>query len=525
MGTKPVVFIAFKGSDNHGIGYMRAMLSKEGFNTRVLDLQLGKKSILRELRKSSPLLVGFSMIFQSHFQQFIDLISFLKNEGINCHFTAGGHYASMRYEELFRLAPLLDSIVRFEGEYTLLELARCIYTGSDWKMIEGQAHMQGKQIVASPLRQVEKDLDKFPVKIRPKLPKMAFNMKFATIIAGRGCVHNCSFCNTREYYRQMSGPPRRNRSPEMVVNEMDDLYKRKGCKIFMFDDDDFPVTSKFNNWILQFCIDLRDKGLNDKIIWKINCRPDEIDENNFRLMKDNGLFHVFIGIEDGTEEGLKKLNKNTSVEQNIKNINLLKELEIGFDYGFMLFQPDTTFISLNQNLNFLKILCGDGYTPLTFLKLLPLYGTRVEKELLEQGRLKITNHVNDYDFQEPFMNDYYNFVMNCLHECLTGKNGFVNVAQCSIDSLEVYFHFFDTTSESKIYQKRIHEIISEFNMFLLDTLRELINVFESGEHKSATGMIDFYRMILKTNHDYYRNLTLTTTVEFIVKSSTIIQPN
>ena len=65
----------------------------------------------------------------------------------------------------------------------------------------------------------------------------------------------------------------------------------------MFDDDDFPVTSKNNNWILQFCKTLKDKGLKDKIIWKINCRPDEIDEKNFRLMKEYGLFHVFIGIK------------------------------------------------------------------------------------------------------------------------------------------------------------------------------------------------------------------------------------
>ncbi len=320
MEIKPIVFIAFKGADNHGIGYMRSMLSNEGFKTRVLDLRSGHRAILRNLQKYDPLLIGFSIIFQSYFRQFIDLISFLRNAGVKCHFTAGGHYASMKYEELFSKVPLLDSIVRFEGEYTILELAGCICAGSDWRRIDGLVYMDENRMVTNPLRHVEKDLDKFPVRIRPKLRKMALDMKFATIIAGRGCIHNCSFCNTREYYRQMSGPPRRNRSPEMVVDEMTDLYKRKRCAIFMFDDDDFPVTSKNNNWILQFCKTLKDKGLKDKIIWKINCRPDEINEKNFRLMREYGLFHVFIGIEDGTEEGLKNLNKNTRVEQNIKNI-------------------------------------------------------------------------------------------------------------------------------------------------------------------------------------------------------------
>jgi anaerobic magnesium-protoporphyrin IX monomethyl ester cyclase len=524
MRKKPIIFIAFKGADNHGIGYMRAVLASEGFKTRVLDIRRGKKAILSDLKKSDPMLIGFSIIFQSHIRQFTDLISFLKNEGVKCHFTAGGHYATLKYGELFSLVPRLDSVVRFEGEYTILELARCVNLGSDWKSIFGLAYMNDKKIVTNPLRHVEKDLDRFPVKIRPKLRQMAFNMKFATIIAGRGCIHNCSFCNTREYYLQMSGPARRNRSPEKVVNEMAELFNGRQCAIFRFDDDDFPVTSRNSNWILQFCRSLKDKGLNNKIIWTINCRPDEIDEKNFKLMKENGLFHVFIGIEDGTEEGLKRLNKNTRVDQNIKNVNLLKELGIGFDYGFMLFQPDTDFNSLNQNLSFLKILCGDGYTPLTFLKLLPLYETRVEKELLKEGRLIINNGLGDYDFLEESMNDYYNFVMSCLRECLTKKNGFVNVAQCAISNLEIYFHFFDTSGESKIYHKCIHKIISEFNNYLLNTLKELINLFETGEYKSGTDLIEFYRMIIKITHDYYRDLILNTTIEFNVKSSSVRQP-
>jgi len=524
MKSKLIFFIAYKGADNHGIGYMRALLANNGFKSMVLDLQSGEKTILRTIRKSDPVLIGFSFIFQSHFQQFTDLITSLRNKGVNCHFTAGGHYASMNYEELFRAVPDLDSIVRFEGEYTLLELVRAICSDSDFKSIDGLVYRSGNSIMTNPLRGVEKDLDKFPVKIRPKPPVIAFNMKYTTIIAGRGCVHNCSFCNTREYYRQMSGPPRRNRSPEMVVNEMAVLHKKNRCTVFMFDDDDFPVTSKDNNWILRFCKSLKDRGLKNKIIWKINCRPDEIDEKNFRLMKEYGLFHVFIGIEDGTQEGLKKLNKNTSVEQNIKNINLLKELGIGFDYGFMLFQPDTDFNSLNQNLSFLKSLCGDGYTPLTFLKLLPLYGTKVEKELLKEGRLKINKTGNDYDFPEQSMNDYYNFVMNCLYECLTGENGFVNVSQCAVTNMEVYFHFFERTSEYKIYHQYIHEIIAQFNTFLLDTLKELIDIFKNNEHKTGLGQIAFYNMIIKTTHDYYRNLILYKAGEFIVSSPATRKP-
>ena len=126
-------------------------------------------------------------------------------------------------------------------------------------------------------------------------------------------------------------------------------------------------------------------------------------------MKRNGLFMVFLGLEDGTDEGLQRLNKQSAVIENIEGMKILRKLHIGFDYGFMLFQPYTTFGSLNENLDFLKQVCGDGYTPVTFLKLIPLYETQTEKELLKTGRLLFRDGIGDYDFPEDPMNKYYEF--------------------------------------------------------------------------------------------------------------------
>ncbi len=59
---------------------------------------------------------------------------------------------------------------------------------------------------------------------------------------------------------------------------MDFLHKKQDCSVFLFEDDDFPVKTKNGSeWIDEFCKELKRKKLADKIIWKINCRPDEID--------------------------------------------------------------------------------------------------------------------------------------------------------------------------------------------------------------------------------------------------------
>lgn len=516
MGIVPVVFIAFMGSDNHGIGYMRSFLLQAGFKSRVLDLQKGKKYILRKINELDPEIIGLSVIFQSHINEFVEVAGFLRKNGIKCHFTAGGHYASLKYTDLFKAIPSLDSIVRFEGEYTILELAKSIILKTEWRKIDGLVYVKNHKIIKNALRPAEKNLDRFPFPLRPPLKRFAFNLKFTAIIAGRGCLYNCSFCNTQEYYHQMKGPKKRMRKPEMVVNEIEYLHRTKKCSIFLFDDDDFPVTpKKEKEWIKKFCRSLTESGLVGKILWKINCRPDEVDEQNFRLMKKHGLFHVFVGIEDGTDTGLERLNKSITSIQNLKSIKILKKLKIGFDFGFMLFQPDTTFESLNDNLQFLTKICGDGYSSVTFNKLLPLYETKVEKDLLKEGRLKEIDGRYDYDFLEDSMTQYYNFINGCFKEWLGNKDGVENISKWARSYFLAYTHFFETTPEIKKYYRRIKKIISESNMFTINMLRELAENFKTGKNKQDDRILNDYREYITAYHDYFKNRVKSTMAEFL----------
>jgi radical SAM superfamily enzyme YgiQ (UPF0313 family) len=205
----PIVLIAFEDFDNLGIGYLCAFLNKAGFETSIINFRYSKETILTILKGINPLIIGFSVILQHHIYRFKELVSYLRENGISCHFTAGGHYASLRSEELFKIIPDFDSIVRFEGEYTIVDLAKCIYSGNEWRNIDGIAYKENGNIIINPPRPLETDLDKFPYPIRSTLDDYAFRMRFATILAGRGCVHDCSFCNIKEYYKQSSGPNKR----------------------------------------------------------------------------------------------------------------------------------------------------------------------------------------------------------------------------------------------------------------------------------------------------------------------------
>jgi radical SAM superfamily enzyme YgiQ (UPF0313 family) len=512
MKKYPIAFVAAQEYSNLGIGYIAALLSKIGFETTVIDIRNKKEDILKILKRMDPVLIGFSVIYQYHINWFIDMINYLRDNGIQNHLTAGGHFASLRYEELFKLIPSLDSIVRFEGEYTLPELAKCISSGADWRKIKSIAYKKGSKIIVNPLRPLERDLDKFPYPFRAPLPDYAFKKKYASIIAGRGCVHSCSFCNQKEFARQSMTPAKRIRKPELVVKEMEYLFHEKECSVFLIEDDDFPVKAdQGSEWITRFCNELRNKNLSNKIMWKINCRPDEVDERIFKMMKKNGLFLVYLGIEDGTDTGLKRLNKRMTVSECLEGINTLKKLEIGFDYGFLLFQPQTTFRSLNRNLIFLRQICDDGYTSATFLKLMPYYETPVEQKLLKEGRIKGKPGFFDYDFLEEPMNRYYEFIIYCFNEWLRAHDGLVNISRWARSYFEVFSHYFDPAPEVEKLSGKIRNIFSESNLFLLDTMTDLTSLFKFRKLNSDQKVIlESYRnKILAKHEDYCKQINDT----------------
>ena len=507
MDKHPVVLIAFEEFDNLGIGYLRSVLSESGISTTVIDFRYENEKILEMLLKLNPILVGFSVIFQFYIKAFAELANYIRKGGINCHFTAGGHYASLRYSELFELVPSFDSIVRFEGEKTLIDLVESVSAGKDWKKVKGIAYLKNGKAVTNPLRSPEKNLDRFPFPLRPPLKEYAPGKNYASIIAGRGCIYDCSFCNSREFFRQSRGPAKRIRKPELVVGEMDSLYYEKECSVFLFEDDDFPAKTGYGSkWTEEFCKELRRNKLDKNIIWKINCRPDEVEYSSFNLLKKHGLFLVFIGIEDGTDIGLARLNKHLTAKRSLDGVKILKRLRIEFDFGFMLFQPHSTFGSIRENLNFLRQICGDGYTPAAFLKMLPFYETRIEKELKQEGRLIESPGFNDYKFLNESLDQYYDCFEECFSEWLRDPYGLLNIARWARNYIAVFSHYYHKTPMFSDIALFTHKIIAESNKFLLDTMEDLACHFETGKIYGENHLpeLSSYKDLIYQKHEYFK---------------------
>ncbi len=476
---KTIVLVGFQDQGNLGIGYLAAVLRQRGHRVEVADFRSDPEALLRSIRAANPILVGFSVIFQYFLPDFAKLAQHLRDGGIDCHFTAGGHYPSLCHDETLQAMPQLDSVVRFEGEFTLLELVECLAAGRPWSEIQGLAycHEDGR-IQATELRPAIRDLDELPYPYRYFEPEQVLGRRTEPILASRGCARTCSFCSIHTFYRAVPGKIVRTRRPSKIVEEMKFVHETRGITVFLFQDDDFPMWGKVGRrWVTELADEIHRQGLAEKVIWKISCRVDYVEAELFSRLRDAGLYLVYMGLESGNEEGLEVLHKQVSVARNEEAVAILKDIGLMFEYGFMLFDPSTTFESIHSNVTFLRRIVGDGSAGAVFCRMLPYGGTPIRERLAREGRLKGDVVRPDYDFLEPAMNGYFHALDEAVRGWIHGHgvSHQINWAWHEVGVMERLFPPLGGLTE---YRSFLRELTRESNGVLFDTVEESASLWQ-----------------------------------------------
>ncbi|MFO8031579.1 MAG: radical SAM protein [Desulfohalobiaceae bacterium] len=152
--------------------------------------------------------------------------------------------------------------------------------------------------------------------------KTHLGQKRATsIISSRGCPFNCSFCASS----QLFGLKWRPRSPESVVEEVQEVQKRYQVANTLFMDDNFALDPKRT---IKICELMQKKGLD--LNWLCTSRVNTIVENEdmVQSMSDAGARMVFLGIESTDPEVLKNYNKGISPDLAVQALKLLNKYKI-----------------------------------------------------------------------------------------------------------------------------------------------------------------------------------------------------
>jgi anaerobic magnesium-protoporphyrin IX monomethyl ester cyclase len=483
-GRPRVALIGFQDQGNLGMGYLSAVLRQHGCSAQMIEVRDAPDSIAERLKQWKPLAVGFSLIFQFFLPQYRKLAQRLREAGVDCHFTIGGHYPSLCHQELLTNFPEIDSVVRYEGEETLIDLVARLAAGEDWRQLDGIAYRRGDEIVSTQPRALVADLDALPFPDRPREPERVGGFPTLPVLASRGCIRRCSFCSIHTFYRTAPGKVVRVRKPERVVAEMLDLHRRHGVRVFLFQDDDFPLWGKKGRrWASELMGRMHDSGLAENTVWKISCRAEYVESELFQEMREAGLFLVYMGIESGVDSGLEVLFKQMTIAQNLDAVETLKKLKIVFSYGFMLFDPSSTFETVRENVGFLRRIVGDGSAPAVFSRMLPYGGTPIRDQLAREGRLRGDLTHPDYDFLDSRLNEYYRLLSAAIRPWVH-NTGLSNQLSYAFDEIETFERLTKGLRGARAYRKGLLKLTAGANQRLFRLVEETSRAFEQGDRSA-----------------------------------------
>lgn len=181
---------------------------------------------------------------------------------------------------------------------------------------------------------------------------------FVTIIAGRGCMYNCSYCQPAE--RHIFGRKVRRRSVASVMRELRELRDRYRFNSFMFHDD---CLTEDREWVEAFCAAYVAAGFTQPFFCQSRADIIVKNEDMVALMAKAGLRGYFIGFESGSDRVLRFIRKGTKRWHNIEAARICRRYGISIWANYMMGIPTETKEEVLETISMLKEIDPDYYSP------------------------------------------------------------------------------------------------------------------------------------------------------------------
>jgi anaerobic magnesium-protoporphyrin IX monomethyl ester cyclase len=316
----------------------------------------------------------------------------------------GGIHPTYMYSEVLNEAPWVDYIIRGEGEEITVNLLSAIANGTDKSdgvpptvgdrhNILGIAFLESGKVIATPAHPPIADLDNltpdWTLLDWSKYIYTPLNVRVAVPNYARGCPFTCRFCSQWAFWRKY-----RSCSPKKFVDQIEILVKEHKVGFFILADEE-PTINKPK--FIALCNELIERNLG--VYWGINTRVTDIlrDEQELPLYRQAGLVHVSLGTEAAAQLKLNLFRKETTIEQNKRAIQLLRQngivAEAQFIMGLENETPETIEETYNMALDWKADMVNwNMFTPWPFSELFQDLGDRVE-----------VRDYSQYNFVTPIM--------------------------------------------------------------------------------------------------------------------------
>jgi radical SAM superfamily enzyme YgiQ (UPF0313 family) len=353
----------------------------------------------RAILDLGPDLVGLSIAFQCAIEDHLELARQLRRAGFAGHLTAGGHVPTFCHAEMLREAPELDTVVRHEGERTLVELLDALARGEQPRGIPGLVWREGAGLAMGPTRPLLQDLDALPRPSRRRKPFVVGGAPMAVMLTSRGCIGECAYCCLRAFGADAGGKRFRMRGVEAIADEIAAAHHDLGVRVIILQDDLFILPSERRSVERMEAITraLEARGVGQLAFW-IKGRPETLTPPVVEAARAMGAIHVFLGVENAAVERLRYLGRTHTRADNERAIANIRAAGLRSSFNIMLFDPDCTLEEIRENIDF-----GEQYLELTWnvcrTEIYP--GTALLERLRTAGRLQGDWRAFGYRMRDP----------------------------------------------------------------------------------------------------------------------------
>jgi radical SAM PhpK family P-methyltransferase len=288
------------------ITYLGTYLHRRGFTFDYANLfQREKERLAEALRGGGVRSVAITTTLYVSPHPIVEIVEFVRRHGPDVKIIVGGPYvanlaAVAQGKDLEAVLAYLGAdvyVVGREGELTLSAILGALRDGVNLRSVANLVFREGDSFVTTPVLTESNSLSDNMVDYSLFRPG-DFN-EFVTTRTAKSCPFSCSFCGFPQRagkytYLDLSD----------VERELDAIAELPSVSTVTFIDDTFNVPKVRFRDILQLMIDKK-YGFR----WNSYYRSDHGDTRTIELMAEAGCEGVFLGIESGSDEQLKRMNK------------------------------------------------------------------------------------------------------------------------------------------------------------------------------------------------------------------------
>lgn len=374
----------------NGLACVASSLDAAGHDVRFLDLCFARapeSAAASAAKDFAPDVIGVSVrnidnsdaIALRHYTpQAKSVFTALKSAAPNARMIAGGAAFGVAPESLFQEFGV-DYAVAGDGERASVALVDALMRGDDPAGIAGVVRSQDDRVHFTPPGE-DAHLDSLP---SPSLHRWIDLKRYerhgATIPiqTKRGCVYKCVYCT----YRNVEGWGYRTRNPELVADEIEELWRDARVRHFDF------VDSTFNSppgHAIQVCeaIIRRNMGVH---LDTTNFTPATASEELLTAMRHAGFRTLGISAESASDAVLDRLEKGFTVAKAREVAERVERAGIRTLWIFLVGGPGETRQTLEETLAFAqwRLERGDAVYTTVGLRIYP--GTTLHRIAINEG--------------------------------------------------------------------------------------------------------------------------------------------